>query len=196
MIRGSHRIVNRWSPARSSDAPVRMSIPASPEEFKEPQEMKKIVLAMLLVAAITAVAQTTTAPAPAAPSPAAPAPAPAPQKKEIKDQAEYNAYMGAFGQQDPAAKISGFEAFLTQYPNTVMKEEALDQLLSAYQQTGNVAKMIETAQKVVQVNPNNLPALARLVYGKRVTAKTPQDLIDAAQSGEKGLQLVQTWPKP
>jgi hypothetical protein len=154
--------------------------------------MKKIVLAMLLVAAITAVAQTTPAPAPAAPSPAAPAP----QKKEIKDQAEYNAYMGAFGQQDPAAKISGFEAFLTQYPNTVMKEEALDQLLTAYQQTNNIAKMIETAQKVVQVNPNNLPALARLVYGKRVTAKTPQDLIDAAQSGEKGLQLVQTWPKP
>src|SRR5882672_3548613 len=152
--------------------------------------MKKIVLAMLLVAAITAVAQTTSAPAQTPPA-AAP-----PQKKEIKDPAEYNAYIGAFGQQDPAAKISGFEAFLTQYPNTVMKEEALEQLMGAYQQTGNIAKMVETATKVVQIDPNNLKALALLVVGKRITAKTPQDLADAAQYGEKGLQVLPTWPKP
>jgi len=128
--------------------------------------MKKIVLAMLLVATFTAVAQTTSAPAQApAPAPAAPAaqaPAAAPQqkpttapqqKKEIKDPAEYNAYIGAFGQQDPAAKISGFEAFVTQYPNSVMKEEALEQLMGAYQATGNIPKMVETAQKVVQLDP-------------------------------------------
>jgi len=181
--------------------------------------MKKIVVAMLLVAASAAIAQTTPAPAPTAPSQtapaaprqtapaattppaqaspqAAPAPAAAPQKKEIKDQAEYNAYMGAFGQQDPAAKISGFEAFLTQYPNTVMKEEALEQLMGAYQQANNVPKMVETAQKLVQVNPNNLKALALIVVGKRIAAKTPQDLTDAAQFGERGLAILPTWPKP
>jgi tetratricopeptide (TPR) repeat protein len=169
--------------------------------------MKKIVLAMLLVAAITAVAQTTSAPAqappaaaqqpPAATAPPTQAPAAAPQqKKEIKDPAEYNAYIGAFGQQDPAAKISGFEAFITQYPNSVMKEEAMEQLMGAYQATGNIPKMVETAQKVVQINPNNLKALALLVVGKRMTAKTPQDLADAAQYGEKGLQVLPTWPKP
>ena len=60
--------------------------------------MKKIVLAMLLVAAVTAVAQTAAAPAQPAPQQtAAPAPA-APQKKEIKDPAEYNAYVGAVQQ--------------------------------------------------------------------------------------------------
>src|ERR1700675_1240683 len=162
---------------------------------------------MLLVAAVTAVAQTAPAPAqkpqqnPSQPAagaqqnPSQPAAAPQ-QKKEIKDPAEYNAYIGALGQQDPAAKISGFEAFLTQYPNTVMKEEALEQLMGAYQATNNVPKMIETAQKVLQANPNNLKALALLVVGKRITAKTPQDLADAAQSGEKGLQVLPTWPKP
>src|SRR5258708_20774329 len=164
--------------------------------------MKKFFLGRLRVAAVTAVAQTTPAPAPQNPAPAAapqnPAPAPAApqQKKEIKDPAEYNAYIGALGQQDPAAKISGFEAFLTQYPNTVMKEEALEQLMGAYQATNNVPKMIETAQKVLQANPNNLKALALLVVGKRITAKTPQDLADAAQYGEKGLQALPTWPKP
>jgi len=180
--------------------------------------MKKILLAMLLVAAVTAVAQTAPAPAqqpqqkPSQPAagaqqnPSQPAagaqqnpsqPAAAPQqKKEIKDPAEYNAYIGALGQQDAAAKISGFEAFLTQYPNTVMKEEALEQLMGAYQATNNVPKMIETAQKVLQANPNNLKALALLVVGKRITAKTPQDLADAAQYGEMGLQVLPTWPKP
>ena len=180
--------------------------------------MKKILLAMLLVPAVTAVAQTAPAPAqqpqqkPSQPAagaqqnPSQPAagaqqnpsqPAVAPQqKKEIKDPAEYNAYIGALGQQDAAAKISGFEAFLTQYPNTVMKEEALEQLMGAYQATNNVPKMIETAQKVLQANPNNLKALALLVVGKRITAKTPQDLADAAQYGEKGLQVLPTWPKP
>jgi tetratricopeptide (TPR) repeat protein len=168
--------------------------------------MKKILVAMLLVAAVTAVAQTAAAPAAPQQTPAPPAAAPqqtpappaaAPQqKKEIKDPAEYNAYVGALGQQDPAAKISGFEAFITQYPNSVMKEEALEQLMGAYQATNNVAKMIETAQKVLQVNPNNLKALALLVFAKRATAKTPQDLADAAQYGEKGLQVLPTWPKP
>ena len=56
--------------------------------------------------------------APAAPAPAAPA---AVQAPVIKDPAEYNAYVGAIGQKDPAAQISGLEAFLTQYPNSIMK---------------------------------------------------------------------------
>src|SRR5208283_2383803 len=99
--------------------------------------MKKTVLAMLLVAAVAAVAQTASAPAQAAPATAAPAPAaPPPQKKEIKDPAEYNAYVGAAGQSDPAAQISGFEAFLAQYPNSTFKEEALELLMVAYQKAG------------------------------------------------------------
>src|ERR1035438_9068376 len=127
--------------------------------------MKKIVLAMMLVAAVSAVAQTATAPAPAAPqqapagapAQAAPAqPATPAQKKEIKDPAEYNAYMGAAGQTDPAAQISGFEAYLAQYPNSTFKEEALELLMSAYQKAGKAAKMLETAQKLLQANPCNI----------------------------------------
>src|SRR5271166_3983798 len=103
--------------------------------------MKKIVLAMLLVAAVTAVAQTASTPAQPAPAaPAQSAPAAPPQKKEIKDPAEYNAYVGAVQQTDAAAKVSGLEAFLTQYPNSVMKEDALEILMGAYQQVLSQAK--------------------------------------------------------
>ncbi len=169
--------------------------------------MKKIVLAMLLVAAVSAVAQTASAPAQPVPQ-KSPAPAPAaPQKKEIKDPAEYNAYVGAVQQTDAAAKVSGLEAFVTQYPNSVMKEDALELLMGAYQQLLSQAKTpdqqalyqtktLETAKKVLQANPNNLRALALLAYTKRITAKTPQDLIEAGQYGEKGLQALQTAQKP
>ncbi len=162
--------------------------------------MKKILLAMLLVAAVTAVAQTTSAPA-QQPAPAqGQAAAPAPQRKEIKDPAEYNAYMGAEGQQDPAAMISGFEAFLTQYPNSVMKEDALELLMNAYQKTNNQAKVLETAQKLLQANPCNLRGLAVISFTKRALAEAgqnaQQNLTDAGQAGEKGLQCLATAPKP
>src|SRR6202790_1102899 len=121
--------------------------------------MKKIVLAMLLVAAVTAVAQT--APAPAQPAPQQnPTPSPAaPQKKEIKDPAEYNAYVGAVQQQDAGAKVSGLEAFLAQYPNSVMKEDALEVLMGAYQQAGNQAKVMDTANRLLAANPNSVRGL-------------------------------------
>lgn len=162
--------------------------------------MKKILLAMLLVAAVTAVAQTAGAPAQAAPQQGA-APSAAPQKKEIKDPAEYNAYVGAIQQTDPAAKISGLEAFLTQYPNSVMKEDALEILMGAYEQTSNPTKTLETAQKVLQANPCNLRALALLSYTKRGLAEAggaaaAQNLTDAGQYGDKGLQCLGTAQKP
>ena len=173
--------------------------------------MKKIVLAMLLVAAVTAVAQTASTPAQPAPQ-QSPTPSPAPpQKKEIKDPAEYNAYVGAVQQTDVPAKVSGLEAFLTQYPNSVMKEDALELLMGAYQQalsqakmpdqqTLNQTKMLQTAQKVLLVNPCNLRALALLAYTKQAMAvagqNSPQNFADAGQNGEKGLQCLQTATKP
>src|ERR1700720_2220146 len=136
----------------------------------------------------------------AAPQPQASPSQPATQKKEIKDPAEYNAYVGAIQQTDPAAQISGLEAFLAQYPNSVMKEDALETLMVAYQKTNNQAKMMDAAQRILQANPNNLRALALLAYIKRAQAEAGQDalnnLTQGAQYGDRGLQALQTAPKP
>src|ERR1700733_9062986 len=165
--------------------------------------MKTSLMALLLVLGNMASGQDAAAPQPQASqpqasqpqaspsqpqaSPAAPA-APA-QKKEIKDPAEYNAYVGAVQQTDPTAKVSGLEAFLTQYPNSVMKEDALELLMGAYQQTSNQAKTLETAQKVLQANPCNIRALALLAYSKQAMATAnqnpQQNFADAGQAGEK-----------
>src|SRR5258705_8981133 len=178
--------------------------------------MNKTMLTMVLGCAVAAAAQIPAQPQsqPAQPAaqPVAPAaqqaqpsvqpaqPAAPPQKKEIKDPAEYNAYVGAVQQADAAAKISGLEAFLTQYPNSVMKEDALEILMGTYQQKGDPNKMGDTAQRLLQLNPNNVRALALLAYSKRVAAQAnqnpQQNLAEAEQYGQKGQAALQNFAKP
>src|SRR6516225_3188781 len=155
--------------------------------------MNKTLVTIVLGWAVAAAAQ-------GAAQPQAQPAAPPQQKKEIKDPAEYNAYVGAVQQQDPAAKISGLEAFLTQYPNSVMKEDALELLMGAYQQTGNVAKMGDAAKRLLAANPNNVRALALLCYTARTQAQAnqnpQQNLADAKQYCSKGLEALPTFNKP
>jgi tetratricopeptide (TPR) repeat protein len=152
--------------------------------------MKTSLVALLLVVGNLASGQV---PAPPAAQPqAAPAPAAQAQKKEIKDPAEYNAYVGAVQQTDPAAKISGLEAFLTQYPNSVMKEDGLELLMGTYQQAGNQAKVIDTANRLLAVNPDNTRALVLLAYNERAGQKWA----DAKTHAERGLQALTKMTKP
>lgn len=163
--------------------------------------MKKTLVTIVLVFAAIAAsqpfaqsqAQPQTPPAAAQPAAQQPGAAPAQpqQKKEIKDPAEYNAYVGAVQQQDPNAKISGIEAFLQQYPNSVMKEDALELLMVSYQQAGNAAKMSDTAQRLLQANPNNVRALALLAY----TDRASQKWADAQKYATQGLQAIPNMPK-
>jgi tetratricopeptide (TPR) repeat protein len=158
--------------------------------------MKKLLVIMLLVFAIagTVVSQA------AGQAPAAPA-APATPKPQIKDPAEYNAYVNAVQQQDPAAQAQAIEAFLQTYPNSVMKEDALVSLMGAYQKAGNAQKTVDAANRVLQANPNNIRALALLAYYYRTMAS--QGGADAAknadlamQYGQKGLDALPNTPKP
>lgn len=173
--------------------------------------MKTSLVAVVLAVTAMAVGQAAAPQSPVQPAATQPQPqqqpqaqqpqaAPAQQKKDIKDPAEYNAYVGAVQQADAAAKISGIEAFLSQYPNSVMKEDALELLMGAYQQTNNAAKMNEAAQRLLQANPNNLRALALMAYSKRAAAEAnqnpQQNLAEAAQYAERGLQALKTAAKP
>jgi tetratricopeptide (TPR) repeat protein len=152
--------------------------------------MKKSLVIMLLVFAIAGVVVQQAA-----------AQAAAAQKPQIKDPAEYNAYVNAVQQSDPAARAQGIEAFLQTYPNTVMKEDALVSLMGAYQQAGNLQKTVDTANRVLQADPNNVKALALLAYYYRSLAS--QGGADAAknadlamQYGQKGLDALPNTPKP
>jgi hypothetical protein len=171
--------------------------------------MKTILLAVVLGVAVVAGAQDTAQPGqgqPAAQSqtgqqsaqPAQTQPAAAPV---IKDPAEYNAYVAAVGQKDNNAKISGLEAFLTQYPNSIMKNPALEILMGAYQQANNAKKTMETAAKLVASDTCNERGLALLAYYDRVLAQggdpnAAQFLTDGKKYGQQGLDCIPKFSKP
>jgi tetratricopeptide (TPR) repeat protein len=151
--------------------------------------MKKILVTVVL--GVAAVAAARDSAKPAQPPQGQAAPAPATQAPVIKDPAEYNAYVGAIGQKDPAALISGMEAFLTQYPNSIMKAQALEVLMGAYQQTNN-PKVSDAAKRLLAVSPDNAKALVVLAYVERASQKWA----DAKQHAEHGLEVLPKWTKP
>ncbi|MFZ0814222.1 MAG: hypothetical protein WAM78_01815 [Candidatus Sulfotelmatobacter sp.] len=165
--------------------------------------MKKILVTVVLGVAAMAAAQTPAQPPQGQPA-ASPAPsssAPASQAPVIKDPAEYNAYVGAIGQKDPTAQISGLEAFRTQYPNSVMKTAVLQTLMQDYQQTGNQAKTVEMATQLVAADPTNERAIFLLAYIDRLKAqsgdtKAQDDLVDAKKYGQMGLDGLPKFTKP
>ena len=159
---------------------------------KEPH-MKKILLSIVLGATAVAITQTsTTAPAQGQSAASAQA-APSSQGPVIKDPAEYNAYVAAVDQKEANAKISGLEAFLAQYPNSVMKNQALEILMQTYQQTNNPKKMLDTGSKLVASDPCNMRALALLAHFNRVLAQNGDStgsLADAKKYGQQGLDCL------
>ena len=179
--------------------------------------MKKILLTVVLGIAVGAVGQSTTQPAQRQPTtppagqtptqaqpstpPTGQAAAPQAAAPVIKDPAEYNAYVAAVQATDPNAKISGLEAFLNQYPNSVMKNQALEILMQTYQQAGNPKKTMETASKLVAVDTCNVRALALLAYFDRVMAQggdpnAKQLLADGKKYGQQGLDCLPKFNKP
>ena len=159
--------------------------------------MKRIVLAILLAYTTVAVAQNATQ----SQNPPAGGNANASdQTPTIKDPAEYNAYVTAIQQTDPNAKISALEAFLTQYPNSVMKSTGLEVLMGTYQQTGNQTKVVDTAKRLLAADPNNLRALALLTFlsrqGVMGQQNVPQNLSDLQTYCAKGLDAVKANQKP
>jgi hypothetical protein len=122
------------------------------------------------------------------------------QDLSIKDPAEYNAYQNATTQSDPKGKAAALEAFLTSYPQSIVKSAVLDLLLGLYSTpppdgVGDTAKTLSTATRILQVDPNNLRAIFLAVYVKKSQCAQTQDAQtcdDAAALAQKGLIA----PKP
>ncbi len=119
-------------------------------------------------------------------------------QKQIKDQAEYNAYIAALNTADPAAKGAAMDAFVKQYPQSIVKVEALEQAMGAYQQLGNQAKVMEEAKAILEINPNHVQAMAILCFFDRTQATqgNADALKGAADYCSRGLQALPSWPKP
>ena len=97
---------------------------------------------------------------------AAPAAAPA-SGKVIKDAAEYNDYISALNITDPGIKAAAMEAFVAKYPGSAVKIDALEQAMAAHQRAGDTAKLEENAASILQLQPDNVRALAIATFLRR-----------------------------
>jgi tetratricopeptide (TPR) repeat protein len=123
------------------------------------------------------------------------------QTKVIKDQAEYNAYIAALNTPDPAARAAAMEAFVAQYPNSVVKIDALEQAMAAYQQALNQPKVMEKAKQILAVDGNNVQALAIVTAIDRAIATeggagAAEALKEGCGYAQTGLQQLPGWQKP
>ncbi|HEV2987181.1 MAG TPA: hypothetical protein VG759_01975 [Candidatus Angelobacter sp.] len=117
--------------------------------------------------------------------------------KEIKDPAEYNAYIAAMNTQDPAQKAAALDAFLKQYPQTVVRLDGQENKMAAYQAANNPAKVKETAREILQENPNHIRSRAIVTaFGRaEATNGNTQSLKEVCEDSQKGLQALPAWPK-
>ncbi len=107
--------------------------------------------------------------------------------------AEYNAYNSAITQTDPKAKAAALEAYLTAYPQSAVKAATLEQVMLAYS-SFDPAKTLDAADRLLQVDPNNLRGLTfetyfRLTGADSITDPTAKQaaLDKAADYAQKGL---------
>jgi len=117
-------------------------------------------------------------------------------QKVIKDPAEYDAYMAALNTADPAARGQAMEAFVARYPDSIVKLEALEQGRSAYQQTGNKEKVEGLARETLRIDPNDVPALAIVVYMERDRIQDPASGAETRKDAERGLQKLGDFQRP
>jgi len=123
-----------------------------------------------------------------------PANGPVPMQAE-----EYNAYTKGVQTTNPTAKVAAFEDYLRAYPNSAVKADALEQILYLDSQIGDEAATLNAADRVLQIDPNDLRALTFYVYYHRADANRLTDptaraaaLADVAAYAQRGLHA----PRP
>ncbi len=114
--------------------------------------------------------------------------------------AEYNAYQTATTQTNPQEKAAALESFLQTYPQSPVEKEVLDQLMDAYQQTGDFDKELSACNRMLKLDPNNLKAILYSVIirksqcsktvGANGLASDTQPCDDGAAISQKGLSVA------
>jgi hypothetical protein len=155
--------------------------------------MKKVVVASLLaVAGVACVSRSSVAQAPANPG----ANAQSANSGVQMSPAEYAAYNSAITQTTPQAKAPALESYLTTYPQSAVKAATLEQLMLAYS-AFDPKKTVDAADRLLQVDPNNLRALTFEVFFRKQDADQATDptakqtaFDSAASFAQKGLAVT------
>jgi tetratricopeptide (TPR) repeat protein len=112
--------------------------------------------------------------------------------------AEYDNYMSALNTRDPAKRAGAMEVFLAWYPNSVLRTEALQHAMAAWQAANQPDKAGAIAGKLLQTDPGNVHALAYRVYALRARALQGDNSVlgQMVAAAEQGLAALSQWQKP
>ncbi|HLQ50894.1 MAG TPA: hypothetical protein VK129_05305 [Terriglobales bacterium] len=155
--------------------------------------MKKLLLVFLLVLTTVVIAQNSGQPANVSGTATASA-----NSKSIQDPAEFAMYDDACHVTDPAQKAAALEAFVARYPNSTARLASLLLALEAYQQIGNQEKLQGTAKHILEIDPNNVTALALDVVLNYMKGEAGDAAAASAAGAEaqRALQALASWQKP
>jgi tetratricopeptide (TPR) repeat protein len=119
-------------------------------------------------------------------------------RNSFANPAEYDSYMTALNTRDPAKRATAMEVFVAWYPGSVLKVEALEQAIAAWHAANQPAKADVMAARLLQVDPDNVRALANRAYAGRTRAAAGDAaaLAPAVAAAERGLIVLPQWQKP
>jgi len=116
----------------------------------------------------------------------------------VTNPAEYTAYLNAVGQADAEKRASALEIFLAWYPNSVLRIDACEQAMAAWQTAGNPAKADAVAVRLLQIDPDNVRALVNRAYSGRAQAMAgdANALPTAVAAAQRGIAALPKWRRP
>ncbi len=121
-------------------------------------------------------------------NPAAPA-AHSKAQPQAKSQEEFNAYQAAVAKPDPSAMEMDANDFAKKYPGSELVVPLYSNVMQKYQNINNADKVLELGRKILQLDPENIPALALSAY---VLAESTRETdLDRDQKYAEGLKNAQ-----
>lgn len=119
-------------------------------------------------------------------------------KKVIQDPAEYTAYTAAVSTQDATSRAEALEAFIQQYPKSVVFTDALALEMAAWQTAGDSKQVMKAAKRLLAADSGNIRALGIVVSLDRVSAVEgdPAALNEMCVDASGGMLEVPMWRQP
>lgn len=117
----------------------------------------------------------------------------------IQAPAERAAYAAAQAISQPAPRAKAFEDFVTQYPDSPAKADALVEAMSAYQEINDRIGVGDTARRILAFDADNVRALGGLVDVDRSKMNEFADdsIADRLQDeAGQGLEALGRWHRP
>jgi hypothetical protein len=117
-----------------------------------------------------------------------------PKQKQVKNQTEWNLFNDSTKTADAAKRLEFLKAWKEQFPDSDYKEERLLIFLSTYQALNQPARMAETAQEILALNPKEPHALLALTLLTSTYPNPPT--ADSLAAGERAAQGLLEAARP